>query len=463
MFKVILATFIGLALSYNVASQVTFEKGEIIKKSFASTTIKCGPELCISENGYHILSSGLASDKKIVQYDLDAKMNPLSESTVKLPKGRRVQQIFSVDKGTFMVLYNESEKSFEICSYDLTSMTVGEKQLTISGSEYSGKSSLEISIINEDFEEFVAFKVMPRYDLEDLFRKVIIVDKDLENIEWSHVIETPEIEKDKSKSRPKVSEVFVNDKNSVIIRYVQSYIKEEKSEIRTNLYAFDGQKVENLWSNTVERSKVYDEFESLPFPFVNELGEVEVYHLNFKTTDGLVALIRSNKSGDVLDEMELESRFDNYDNVARLGVDGFIVPINSDFSNGSFCFMVSEKLKKKEITEKDLGTFIKRYVISFDLEGGEIVNDYIVNTESTSAIWSKYDDKVILYNSLDAIVDGNILYNDQKDVFDRFVRVSKYVEPGYTFHYILNGELYSLHSEYATGNMTTQVVKWVFE
>lgn len=463
MFKAVLATFIGLILSYTGTSQVTFEKGEIIKKSFASTTIKCGPELCMSENGFHILSSGLASDKKIVQYDLDAKMNPISETTVKLPKGRRIQQILSVDKGTFIVLYVESSKSFEICSYDLKSLTIGEKKLTISGNEYLGKSSLEISLINEDFTDFISFGISPEYDISNLFTKIVVVDKDLDKIEWSHVIETPHFEKDKSKSNPRVDEIYVNDKNSVVIRYVQSSYTGEKSDIRTDLYSFNGQDVQNLWSKTVERSKIYDEFQSLPFPFVNKSGQPEVYHLDFKTADGRIALVRSNETENVLNETELESSIESYENVDRLMVNGFIVPTDTDFSNGSFCFVVSELLKRTEKTERGLRSVLKHYVISFDLESGEIVADNIVSSGHIKGVWSKHNGRVIFSSSLDAMINGEIVHNDQNEIFDRFVRVSKYVEPGYTFHYILNGELYSLHSEYATGNMTSQVVKWVFE
>ena len=105
----------------------------------------------------------------------------------------------------------------------------------------------------------------------------------------------------------------------------------------------------------------------------------------------------------------------------------------------------------------------KHFVAAFEVENGELSKEKIIDVGWPDAVFGECNDQIILSNSMSAIVDGKLVNSKRQDVFDNFEPVSKKTQSGYTFHYLLNSELYSLHSEYGTGNMSSQLVKWSFE
>jgi hypothetical protein len=249
----------------------------------------------------------------------------------------------------------------------------------------------------------------------------------------------------------------------LVTRFSRPFLKEEKEEVQTDMYHFDGEKMQNVWHDQVIRSTVSEELLSLPLPFISKSNMVEVYKLSCDIQRGSFELVKFNIRDDEIERYPLKSEIDNLDNVKRVGIYGYIIPVNNEFENGSFCFLISEQLKQVEMTYQDMRTSMKHYIVSFKLNEDGVQEDHVIDAGYTSGIWGDMDDKIILSNSLDAIVNGEIVHAEQNEVFDRFVQVTKRVQPGRTYHYLLDGDLYSFHSEYATGNMTSQLVKWNFE
>ncbi len=463
LFPIIILLFCASVLP--VSAQVSFTKGEVIKKSYASETMVVPPVLGKSENGFVILSSALMSTKKIVQLNLDTQMNPVGEEVVvKLPKGKKVSQILNIDGKMIAVLWSGDKKDpFECYHFDTEKSDLGELLMTIPIDEYPGREDLEISILNEDFHDFIGFIVRPRIEYANVFRKVVVTNRELNKTVWSQVITDPFVPESKQMGDFRLIDIYFNDAYTLVTRFSRPFLKEEKDEVQTNMYHFDGKKMENVWNDQVIRSTVNEELLSLPLPFISKNDKVEVYKLSCDIQRGSFELVKFDIRGDEMDRFPLTSEIDNLENVRRVGIYGYIIPVNNEFENGSFCFLISERLKQVEMTYQNMRTSMKHYIVSFKLDEQGVQEDHVIDAGYIAGIWGDVDDKIILSNSLDAVVNGQIVHAEQNEVFDRFVQVTKRVQPGRTYHYLLDGDLYSFHSEYATGNMTSQLVKWNFE
>lgn len=463
IFFALLAFLFGMSTT-PISAQVSFTKGEIIKKSYASSTMVVPPVIGKSDDGFVILSSGLLSAKKIVQLNLDVEMNQLGEEiTVKLPKGKTLRNIFNIDNQMIAVLWSgKNADPFELYSYDTNNSSLGSLLLSISVTEYPGREELAISILNDDFNDFLGFNIRPKLEYSNVFRKVVVTSRKLDRIIWSKIVTQPYSEGSSTMGDYTLSDLYFNDANSLVARFTRPFRKEEKEQTETNMYHFNGTTVKDAWFDDVIRSTINEEFRSLPMPYMNKNGKVEVYYLSCETADGSFDLIRGNYGGTELARYNLSSEIDNLKNVKRIGIYGFVMPVNSEFENGKFCFLISEQLKQIEMTNKNLRTSLKHYVVSFDLNETGVSNDFVIDAGFIEGIWGEIEGRIVLSNSLDVIINGEIVSTDQREVFDRFVQVTKRVQPGTTFHYLIDGELYSFHSEYATGNMTSQLVKWNF-
>lgn len=465
--KILLPTLIVPFLMFflPVSAQVSFTKGEVIKKSYASETMVVPPVLGKSESGFVILSSGMMSAKKIIQLNLDDHMNPVGEEiVVKLPKGKKVSQILNVDGNMLAILWTGDKKDpFECYQFDTSKSGLGKLLLSIPVDEYPGREDMEISILNEDFHDFLGFIVRPRIEYSNVFRKIVVTNRELSKTIWSQVITDPYVPEAKLMGDFRLSDVYFNDENTLVTRFSRPFLKEEKEEVQTDMYHFDGEKMQNIWHDQVIRSTVSEELLSLPLPFISKSNRVEVYKLSCDIQRGSFELVKFNIRDDEIERYPLKSEIDNLANVKRVGIYGYIIPVNNEFENGSFCFLISEQLKQVEMTYQDMRTSMKHYIVSFRLNEDGVQEDHVIDAGYTSGIWGDMDDKIILSNSLDAVVNGEIVHAEQNEVFDRFVQVTKRVQPGRTYHYLLDGNLYSFHSEYATGNMTSQLVKWNFE
>jgi hypothetical protein len=173
-------------------------------------------------------------------------------------------------------------------------------------------------------------------------------------------------------------------------------------------------------------------------------------------------LVQGNYGGTEIQRFPLSSEVEDLSEVKRIGVYGLVMPVNSHFDNGSFCFLISEQLRQFELTFPDSRVAKKHYVVSFKRGEFGISDHHVLNAGYIEGIWGEFDDRIILSNSLDVVMNGQIVRTDQSKVFDRYAQATKKSAPGTTFHYVLDGELYSFHSECTTGNMTSQLVKWNF-
>ncbi len=458
-----IAIFVGI-LSSDLSAQVSFTKGSIIKKSYASTTMVAPPVLGKSDDGFFILSSGLMSAKRIVQLNLDQNMNKSGEEIiVKLPKGKTVQRIFNNNNTMIVVLWSGKKTNpFECYNYDYTNSTLGSLLLSIPVDDYPGREELEISLLNEDFHDFLGFSIRPKVEYAHVYRKVVVTDRKMDKIVWSQVITDPYVEQLKIKGEYKLSDLYFNDAYTLVARFTRPFLEEDKEEIQTNMFHFDGNSMKDVWYDKIVRSTVNEEIRSLPLPYISKNDKIEVYYLSCEMASGKFDLIKDDIAADEIERFEISSGID-LPNVERIGIYDFVMPINNEFENGSFCFLISEQLRQIEMMDQNLRTSLKHYVVSFKLDETGISDDHIIDTKYIKGIWGELDGKIILSNSLDIIINGEIISTDQTQVFDRFAQVTKRAQPGTTFHYIIDGELYSFHSEYATGNMTCQLVKWNFE
>lgn len=449
----------------DLSAQVSFTKGEVIKKSYASETMVVPPVLGKSDNGFFILSSGIMSSKKIIQLNLDERMNPIGEEIeVKLPKGKKVSQILNIDGSMIAVLWTgDKNDPFECYPFDATTSSLGDVLLSIPVDDYPGREELEIFILNEDFHDFIGFNIRPKIEYSNVYRKVVMTSRKMDKIVWSQVITDPYVPEAKLMGDFGLVDMYFNDAYTVVARFSRPFLKEEKEEVQTVMYHFDGEKMENVWNDQVIRSTVNEELFSLPLPYISKKNKVEVYKLSCALDRGSFELVKFDIRGDEIDRFPLTSTIDNLENVRRIGIYGSIIPVNNEFENGSFCFLISEQLKQIELTYQNMRTSLKHYIVSFKLDETGVQDDHVIDAGYIAGIWGDVDDKIVLSNSLDVIIDGKIVHAEQNEVFDRFVQVTKYVQPGRTYHYLLEGELYSFHSEYATGNMTSQLVKWNFE
>lgn len=455
---------LSVASTFSFA-QVSFTKGEIIKKSYASTTMACSPQLCKSSDGLYILSSGLASDKKIIQMNLDDKMQQSGdEMTLSLPKGKRLIEIFNVNNRVVVALWSgDKQDPFELFEFDSKTVSLGKMVLNIPVDDYPDKSKLTIYMASDDFEDFNGFVIKPTYEFDTYYRKVIATTKQMDKVLWMHNLSSQPPVKDKTKGQLSLDGIYFNDAYTLVVRYSQGYVKEEKRDVTTELFHFDGTEMKSVWNNQITLSKITEEFRSLPFPYISKKNEVEVLQLSCLTNGGALELIKMDVSNSEIDRFELNSNMNSFQNVKLIDVYGFFTPQNGDFENGDFYFIISELLEKAENTVQDVRSRFKHYIISFELGEQGVENDGVIDAGYVNDIWTILDNKIIFYNSLDVAFNGKMYINEQNKIFDRFVQVSKFVTPGTTFHYLLDGEVYSLHSEYATGNMTTQILKWNFE
>jgi hypothetical protein len=456
--------FLGLQSS-DLSAQISFTKGNIIKKSYVSTTMVAPPVLGKSSNGFFILSSGLMSAKKIVQLNLDKEMNQSGEEiVVKLPKGKALRRIFNNNNAMIVVLWSGKKSDpFEIYNYDFTKSALGILLQSIPVDDYPGREELEISLLNEDFQDFLGFVIRPKVEYSHVYRKVVVTDRRMDQIVWSQVIIDPYVESRERLGEFRLSDLYFNDAHTLVTRFTRPFLKEDKEEIQTDMFHFKGNSMENVWHDQVIRSTANEEFRSLPLPYISKNDKIEVYYLSCETASGKFDLVKEDISGDEIERFELSSEIDNLKNVKRIGIYGFVMPVNNDFEDGSFCFLISEQLKQIEITYKNMRTSLKHCVVSFNIDETGISDDHVINAGYIKGIWGELDGNIILSNSLDVIINGEMISTDQTEVFERFVQVTKRVQPGTTFHYVINDELYSFHSEYATGNMTSQLVKWNFE
>jgi hypothetical protein len=218
----------------------------------------------------------------------------------------------------------------------------------------------------------------------------------------------------------------------------------------------------DAWYDDVVRSTTGKEHQSLPMPYINSEGKVEVYFLTRDTESGSFDLVRGNYGGKEIERYRLSAEVGNLGDVNRIGIYGSVMPVNGDFYNGSFCFLISEQLRQFELTFQDSRTSHKHYVICFKRDESGVSEEHVVDAGYVEGFWGEFGEHIILSNSLDAIVNGEMVSTDESSVFDRYIQETKKSHSAATFHYILNGELYSFHSEHTAGNMTSQLVKWNF-
>ena len=463
IFPALLVVLLGL-IPFPLNAQVTFTKGDIIKKSYASSTMAVPPVLAKSNEGFVILSSGVMSSKKIVQLNLDREMNQSGEEiVVKLPKGKTVQRIFNIDNSMTIVLRgSKGVDPFEFYSYDAQNAQLGSLVFSIPVTEYPGKEDLEISLLNQDFEEYLGFSIRPKIEYAHVFRKVVLTSRGMDKVIWSKVIEDPDSPTKEFVGEYGLSDIYFNDAFTLVTRFTRLFLNEEKEQVQTSMYMFDGKTMRDAWYDDEVRSTTKEEYSSLPMPYINREGKVEVYFLSCDVEGGSFDLVRGNYGGTEIERYSLSSEMDNLSEVKRVGIYGSVIPVNNRFDDGSFCFLVSDQLRQFELTFQDARASQKHYVVCFTRDKVGVTEQYVFDAGYVEGFWGEFDNRIILSNSLDVVMDGQIIRTDQSKVFDRYAQATKKSSPGTTFHYILDGELYSFHSEYATGNMTSQLVKWNF-
>ncbi|MDG1332170.1 MAG: hypothetical protein P8P74_07560 [Crocinitomicaceae bacterium] len=454
---------LGLIPSH-LHAQVSFIKGDVIKKSYASATMAVPPVLGKSNKGFFILSSGAMSAKKIIQLNLDQEMNQAGEEiTLKLPKGKSVRHIFNIDNSMIVVLRGgKSPAPFEFYNYDAENARLGGLVLNVPVDEYPGREDLEITLLNQNFTEYLGFTIRPKIEYANVFRKVVMTSRKMDKIYWSKVLEDPDVPTQEATGDYALSDLYFNDASTLVARFTRPFLTEEKEQVQTMMYYFDGTSMRDAWYDDVIRSTSNEEFQSLPMPYINRKGKVEVYFLTCDMDGGSFDLVRGNYGGAEIERYPLSSQVEDLSEVKRIGVYGLVMPVNSHFDNGSFCFLISEQLRQFELTFPNSRATKKHYVVSFKRDQTGVSEHHVLDAGYIEGIWGQFDDKVILSNSLDVIMNGEIISTDESTVFDRYAQAAKKSAPGTTFHYVLNGELYSFHSECATGNMTSQLVKWNF-
>ena len=446
-----------------VSAQVSFTKGDIIAKSYAGATMSVPPVIGKSENGFFILSSGTMSSKKIVQLNLDNEMNQAEEEIViKLPKGKSVRRILNIDNSMIVILRGGKAEPFEFFSYDHQNAQLGKLILSVPVTEYPGREDLEISLMNQDFDEYLSFNIRPTIEYSNVFRKVVMITREMDKIVWAKVLEDPYTERRDAVGDYQLSDVYFNDPFTLVARFTRPFLQEEKEQVQTNMYIFDGKSMRDGWYDDVVRSTTGKEHQSLPMPYVNSEGKVEVYFLMRNTESGSFDLVRGNYGGEEIERYPLSAEVGNLGDVNRIGIYGSVMPVNGDFYNGAFCFLISEQLRQFELVSQDSRASHKHYVICFKRDESGVSEEHVVDAGYVEGFWGEFDEHIILSNSLDAIVNGVMVSTDESSVFDRYIHETKKPHSAATFHYVLNGELYSFHSEYAVGNMTSQLVKWNF-
>lgn len=462
-FSTIIVLLFGV-IPLQTFAQVSFTKGDVIKKSYASSTMAVPPVLGKSNNGFFILSSGVMSSKKIVQLNLDQEMNQSGEEiTVKLPKGKTVRRIFHIDNSMIVVLRGgKSSDPFEFYSYNSENAQLGNLILNIPVDEYPGREDLEISVMNQDFDKYLGFNIRPRMEYANVFRKVVMVTREMDKIVWSKVVEDPMTPTKELTGDYKLSDMYFNDAFTLVIRFTRPFLNEEKEQVRTNMYIFDGKSMRDAWYDDEIRSTSGNELRSLPMPYINREGKVEVYFLTCDVAGGSFDLVRGNYGGTEIERYALSADVSNISEVNRIGIYGSVMPVNNEFDNGSFCFLISEQLRQFELDFQDSRSSHKHYVVCFKRDETGVSEQHVVDAGYIEGFWGEFNDRIILSNSLDVVLDGQIVTTDESTVFDRYSQVNKKSSPGHTFHYVLEGELYSFHSEYGAGNMTSQLVKWNF-
>lgn len=461
----LLSIILTVFLSKNSVGQVSFSKGSLIKKSYASSTIVAPPVLGKSSNGFFLLSSGMMSSRRVVQLNLDEKMDQIGEEiVVKLPKGKMVREILNLDNQVVVVLWSGKKTSpFEFYTYDFEKSVLGNLLVSIPVDDYPGREELMISVLNDEFEDFLGIVVQPKVEYAHVFRKVVVTDRKLTKIVWSHVVTDPYMEEGSLMGEFQLSDLYFNDPYTLVTRFTRPFLKEEKEETQTDMYHFNGTVVKNLWHDQVIRSTTKKELLSFPMPFVSKSNKVEVYCMFNELKRGILELVKFNIRGDEIGRYPLEGEVAELNTIDRLGVCQYSLPVNSHFEDGKFCLLISEQLSCVDRAYGNTASKKKHFVAAFEVENGELSKEKIIDVGWPDAVFGECNDQIILSNSMSAIVDGKLVNAKRQDVFDNFEPVSKKTQSGYTFHYLLNSELYSLHSEYGTGNMSSQLVKWSFE
>ncbi|MFK7785879.1 MAG: hypothetical protein AB8B56_12225 [Crocinitomicaceae bacterium] len=444
-------------------AQISFTKGDVIGKSYASSTMAVPPVLGKSTNGFFILSSGSMSSKKIVQLNLDSEMKQSGEEiSIKLPKGKTVRRIFNIDNSMIVILRGSKSDPFEFYTYDYQNAQLGKLVLSIPVTEYPGREELEISLMNQDFDKYLGFNIRPKIEYSNVFRKVVMITREMDKVVWSKVLEDPDNRAQEATGDYQLSDIYFNDAFTLVARFTRPFLQEEKEQVQTNMYIFDGKSMRDAWYDDVIRSTSGMEHQSLPMPYISGGGKVEVYFLKRDVKKGSFDLVRGNYGGAEIERYALSAEVSSLSDVNRIGIYGSVVPVNTEFYNGSFCFLISEQLRQFELAYQDSRSSHKHYIVCFKRDESGVSEQHVVDAGYVEGFWGEFDDNIILSNSLDAIVDGKMVSTDESSVFDRYIQESKKPRSAMTFHYVLDGELYSFHSEYAAGNMTSQLVKWNF-
>lgn len=460
---ILIAIFFGW-LSSDLSAQVSFTKGAIIKKSYASSTMIASPVLGKSDNGFFILSGGLMSAKRIVQLNLDEQMNQLGEEVVvKLPKGKALRKIFNIDNAMIVILRSGKKADpFECYNYDFTNSKLGELLLSIPVDDYPGREELEISELNDDFQDYLGFIVRPKVEYSHVYRKVVVADRKLNKIVWSQIIEDPYVESRESLGQFELSDLYFNDAFTVVSRFTRSFLAEEKEEILTDMFHFNGSKTENTWHDQVIRSTTKEELLSLPLPYLSKNNKVEVYNLFCDKKRNSFDLVKFDIRGDEIERFQLSSNLDGLSTIKRVGIYDCVLPVNDGFEKGSFCILLSEQLSQADLFYGNEPLGAKFFTATFNIDESGITQDKIIDVGWPDAFAEEIGGRIILSNSMDAIVKGELVASKQQEVFDNYQIESKKTQSGVTYHYVVEGELYSIHSEYGTRDMSSQLVKWSF-
>ena len=212
--------FLTVFLSKIGVGQVSFSKGSLIKKSYASSTMVAPPVLGESSNGFFLLSSGMMSSKRVVQLNLDEKMDQVGEEiVVKLPKGKMVREILNLDNQMVVVLWSGKKTSpFEFYTYDFEKSVLGNLLVSIPVADYPGREELMISVLNDEFEDFLGIVVQPKVEYAHVFRKVVVTDRKLTKIVWSHVVTDPYMEEGNLMGEFQLSDLYFNDPYTLVTR-----------------------------------------------------------------------------------------------------------------------------------------------------------------------------------------------------------------------------------------------------
>ena len=425
--------FLGM-IPAQLRAQVSFTKGNVITKSYASSTMAVSPVLGKSNNGFFILSSGIMSAKKIIQLNLDEEMNQSGEEiTLKLPKGKTVRHIFNIDNSMIVVLRGKNPAPFEFYNYDAEKAQLGNLILNVPVDEYPGREELEIALLNQNFEEYLGFTIRPKIEYANVFRKVVMTSRKMDKIYWSKILEDPYAPTQDLTGDYKLSDLYFNDASTLVVRFTRPFLNEEKEQVRTTMYYFDGNSMRDAWYDDVVRSTSQEEFRSLPMPYINREGKVEQYFLTCDLDGGSFDLVQGNYGGTEIQRFPLSSEVEDLSEVKRIGVYGLVMPVNSHFDNGSFCFLISEQLRQFELTFPDSRVAKKHYVVSFKRGEFGISDHHVLNAGYIEGIWGEFDDRIILSNSLDVVMNGQIVRTDQSKVFDRYAQATKKSAPGTTF------------------------------